>query len=294
MPGTRLRDYLVLRGLRRPAVGATLATLSLANPLVHRLIAPLAIAALNTPLAEASAELFAALLEQTLMGGGAACIPSFPRLGLSESFIDPAVARLRSLGASVLYGRRVAALQIVDEEVAALLTLDGAITLAPDDAVVLAVPAPVAAELLPALAVPDEFQAIVNLHYRIDAEPGEAGFIGLIGGTAEWVFVKPGVVSVTISAANHLADAQAEGLAAAVWPKCARRWVLPEPLPAWRVVKERRATFAATPAQERRRPAARTRLRNLALAGDWTATGLPGTIEGAIRSGRTAAAVLAA
>ncbi len=64
-------------------------------------------------------------------------------------------------------------------------------------------------------------------------------------------------------------------------------------MPAFRVVKEKRATFAATAAQEARRPQARTDLAaNLALAGDWTATGLPATIEGAIRSGRSAADVV--
>jgi uncharacterized protein with NAD-binding domain and iron-sulfur cluster len=63
-------------------------------------------------------------------------------------------------------------------------------------------------------------------------------------------------------------------------------------MPPWRVVKEKRATFAATAEQERRRPPARTALANLALAGDWTATGLPATIEGAIRSGGMAAEVI--
>jgi uncharacterized protein with NAD-binding domain and iron-sulfur cluster len=67
---------------------------------------------------------------------------------------------------------------------------------------------------------------------------------------------------------------------------------LPEAMPPARVVKEKRATFAATAAQERRRPGARTHLANLVLAGDWTATGLPATIEGAIRSGRAAAKAL--
>ena len=65
-------------------------------------------------------------------------------------------------------------------------------------------------------------------------------------------------------------------------------------MPPYRVVKERRATFAATAAQERRRPGPRTALANLVLAGDWTATGLPATIGGAIRSGRTAAEALLA
>jgi len=65
-----------------------------------------------------------------------------------------------------------------------------------------------------------------------------------------------------------------------------------EPLPPWQIVKERRATFAATPAQVVRRPRTRTRSENLVLAGDWTDTGLPATIEGAIRSGFAAAAAL--
>jgi uncharacterized protein with NAD-binding domain and iron-sulfur cluster len=57
-------------------------------------------------------------------------------------------------------------------------------------------------------------------------------------------------------------------------------------------VRERRATFAATPAQDARRPGAETRWKNLALAGDWTDTGLPATIEGAIRSGHKAAEII--
>ena len=60
-------------------------------------------------------------------------------------------------------------------------------------------------------------------------------------------------------------------------------------MPPWHIVKERRATFAALPEENAKRPQAETPLSNLFLAGDWTATGLPATIEGAIRSGKTAA-----
>jgi uncharacterized protein with NAD-binding domain and iron-sulfur cluster len=63
-------------------------------------------------------------------------------------------------------------------------------------------------------------------------------------------------------------------------------------MPAWQVVVEKRANFAALPDQETRRPGTRTRWNNLMLAGDWTATGLPATIEGAIRSGQKAADTL--
>jgi uncharacterized protein with NAD-binding domain and iron-sulfur cluster len=108
------------------------------------------------------------------------------------------------------------------------------------------------------------------------------------------VFVKPGHVSVTVSAANRMVDRTAEDIAAAVWPDVCVALGLSGRMPAFRVVKEKRATFAATAAQDRKRPPARTGLVNLALAGDWTATGLPATIEGAIRSGASAARIILA
>jgi squalene-associated FAD-dependent desaturase len=288
VPGTRLRDYLRLRRLRRPDPEATVAQVLAPGALFDRLLGPLAVAALNTPPDAGSAALLWAVVAETLVRGGAACCPGVPREGLSESFVDPALARLHAAGAEIQLGRRVAALGIADGRVHRLETPDGSVPVADGEVVVLAVPAPVAADLLPGLLVPDEFQAIVNLHYRTEAPRGADRFVGLIGGSAEWVFVKRGVVSVTVSAANRLADEPAESLAARVWPEARHALGLSGPLPAWRVVKERRATFAATPAQERRRPGPRTGLRNLVLAGDWTATGLPATIEGAIRSGRAA------
>jgi hypothetical protein len=206
--------------------------------------------------------------------------------------VDPAVATLRAGGATIHTGTRISGLTLAQDRVAALTGPNGPILLGRPDRVILAVPPWIATDLLPGLTVPTEFQAILNLHFRIDANPGEAGFWGLIGGTSEWVFVKPGVVSVTISAANRFVDRTAEDLAATVWPEIRRVLSLPEPLPPWRVVKEKRATFAATPAQQLRRPSATTAWQNCTLAGDWTATGLPATIEGAIRSGVTAANAL--
>jgi predicted NAD/FAD-dependent oxidoreductase len=104
------------------------------------------------------------------------------------------------------------------------------------------------------------------------------------------VFRRRDLASVTVSAATRIVDDEAEALARRLWNDVAAALGLPrEPMPPWRIVKEKRATFAQTPDQLRRRPGAATRWRNLALAGDWTDTGLPATIEGAIRSGAAAA-----
>jgi len=131
----------------------------------------------------------------------------------------------------------------------------------------------------------------LNAHYRCAASVDAPLFVGVIGGTAEWVFRKREVLSVTVSSADRLMDESSESLAARLWRDVAQAYDLPmEPLPRCQVVKERRATFAATPAQLALRPRPQTRWRNVLLAGDWTDTGLPATIEGAVRSGFAAAA----
>ncbi len=301
VPGARLSEFLALHRLVNARAGETVASLLAPGELARRLLEPLAIAALNTMPDAADATLLGAVMAETLALGGAACRPLVAREGLSESFVDPARDFLASRGAALRTGARLAAIETESGRATMLRFAGGDVALGPNEAVVLAVPAAIAPTLLPGLTAPDAFEAIVNLHYRVTTElPGGAGFLGIIGGTAEWLFARPHVLSVTISAANRLVDRDAEELAAAVWPEVAAaaglagpvKGSVPRPMPPWRVVKERRATFAATPAQNARRPGPRTALANMVLAGDWTATGLPATIEGAIRSGDRAAALL--
>jgi squalene-associated FAD-dependent desaturase len=302
VPDSRLTDYLELARIAAIRDDTVVAEAMRRGRLYWRLVDPLSVAALNTRSGAALARSLGAVMRETLLRGGKACIPTFPRAGLSEALIEPAVACLGQRGASVNVNSRVAALHRDGDHVRALRIGDRQIDVSPDDRIVLAVPPWVAADLLPGLTVPNDFESIVNLHFAFQAEPGGAvartGFVGVVEGTAEWVFLKPGHVSVTISAANRLVDDAARDLAAQVWPNVCFALGIPrhagDAVPPFRVVKERRATITATAAQEQRRPPARTAIKNLVLAGDWTATGLPATIEGAIRSGRTAGQLLLA
>ena len=113
--------------------------------------------------------------------------------------------------------------------------------------------------------------------------------LGVINGMSEWIFAHPERIAVTISNADRHFDTPRAELAATVWREVSEISGLPDELPRWQIVRERRATFAATPAQNRLRPPAETGFENLLLAGDWTATGLPATLEGAVRSGFRAA-----
>jgi predicted NAD/FAD-dependent oxidoreductase len=111
----------------------------------------------------------------------------------------------------------------------------------------------------------------------------------VLNGTSEWIFAFPGRISVTTSNADRLMNEPREPLAHKIWREVCTVTGLSGELPPWQIVRERRATFAATPEQNAKRPGPTTVWRNLYLAGDWTATGLPATIEGAIRSGNRAA-----
>src|SRR5262249_9409329 len=130
---------------------------------------------------------------------------------------------------------------------------------------------------------------IVKTPFRLDPPPGLAPITGIVNGTIQWLFTFADRLSITISAADGLLDAPREMLAQKLWHEVAAVAGLPKALPPWQIVRERRATFAATPSENAKRPAATTAWPNLLLAGDATMAGLPGTIEGEIRSGNRAA-----
>jgi squalene-associated FAD-dependent desaturase len=294
-PGTSAADYLGLaRLLYPPATQRIDEVMACRGPLWARLMQPFLLAVLNTEPEAGSAGLAAAVIRETLGRGGAACRPRIASPTLAAAFVDPAVERLTAQGCEVRLGARVRKLGFDGGRLASLALGEDEIALGPDDAAVLAVPPWMAQDLLPGLEAPDEFRGILNAHFKVPAPAGAEPMVGLIGGTAEWVFAFEDRISVTVSAADRLLDIDRDSLAEQLWADVARLHGLPAQIPPWQVVKEKRATFAATPAQDARRPGARTRWPNLALAGDWTATGLPATIEGALRSGRRAAQLILA
>jgi len=292
VPDTSIGEYVAIASLMRRHPGRRIdEVLPCRGALWERFLRPLFVSVLNTPPEEGSADLAGAVLRETFAKGGRSIHPRVATPSLAAAFVDPALERLRRAGADIRMGRRLAGLKLQDGKVTSLAFTDGEQALGPDDRVILAVPPWTAQELLPGLMVPDAFCAIVNAHFKCVPPHGLPMIVGLIGGTAEWVFAFSDRLSVTVSAADRLVDIESETLAQTLWRDVAAVHGLPKTMPPFRVVKEKRATFAATPAQNGRRPAAVTRWSNLFLAGDWTDTGLPATIEGALRSGERAAAL---
>jgi squalene-associated FAD-dependent desaturase len=290
VPGTSAGDYLALARLLRTDKAATIGSrLTCSGTLYRKLWQPFLLAALNTDPPESSAALAGAVIRETLAKGGRACRPLIAAKGLGPAFIDPALRFLQDKGASVRLGHPLRALIEENGAVTALDFEDGTIPLKAGDQVILAVPPPSAAALLPGLSVPVKFRSIVNAHFKMPPPAALPPILGVIGGTAEWIFAFPDRVSITISGADRLLDIPRETLIETLWSDVQAAAGITAPLPPWQIIRERRATFAATPEEDAKRPGSKTRLANCFLAGDWTATGLPATIEGSIRSGNRAA-----
>lgn len=290
VPDTRAADYIEIAKLLRIGRDRPLRdVLSCRGIAWERLFEPFFVGALNTDAEAASASLASALVRETFAKGGKAYRIRIAQPTLATVFVDPALAYLASRGAGVRFGQRLRQLVFDNQNVIALMLAERTIPVSQADSVVLAVPPWVARELVPGIDAPDEFRSIVNAHFKFPAPAGAPPMLGVIGGKAQWIFCFADRISVTISNADAIVNDDREALARTIWDDVTKALDLPASLPPWQVVKEKRATFAATPEQAAKRPPARTKWENLVLAGDWTATGLPATIEGAIRSGHKAA-----
>jgi len=290
VPDTGLFDYLALM----PLIWASPAKLvgkaiPCEGTLYDRLVQPLLLAALNVDPPEGSAGLAGAVVRETLLAGGQACRPLIARDGLSAVLVEPAIKLLQGKGATIRFGHELREFGMSAGRVDALKFGDDTITVGPDDAVVLAVPPRPASSLLPGLKTPSKFRAIVNAHFRFDPPRDAPAILGVVGGLVEWLFAFPQRLSVTISNGDRLVDMPREELAQAIWRDVCTAAGVEGELPPWQIVRERRATFEATPEQNALRPGPVTNWKNLFLAGDWTDTGLPATIEGSVRSGDRAA-----
>lgn len=290
VPQTAVVDYLSLARLVWTSADKPIGKLmNCDGPIYDRLLEPLLLAALNITPREGSAKLAGAVIRESLALGGQACRPLLAREGLGSVFVEPAIVHLRERGVAIVFEDELIELLFGNGRVSRLKFARQTVDLGVNDAVILAVPPYVATNLVPGLIAPSSFRGIVNAHFRIDPPAHLPPMLGVINGTCEWIFPLSGRISATISDAGRLFDVPRTELAQTMWNDIAKVAGLPSTLPPWQIVRERRATFAATPEENARRPTAETSWENLFLAGDWTQTGLPATIEGAIRSGYRAA-----
>ena len=257
----------------------------------ERLWTPLSLAVLNARPEEGAARPLAAVLARSVLRGGRACRPVTMPHGLGPTLIAPVLRRLSDRGARVSFRSPLREITRKADVATALAFEDLAVRLDDDDAVVLAVPAEAAGRLMARPApLPGHF--ILNAHFRIRPTTADRAprVLGLLSGLAQWIFTRGDVVSVTVSAARPGSDSS--NVLARLWSDVGRALTTAETPIAARLLRERGATFASTPESLACRLPMRSGLRNVLLAGDHVAVPLPSTLEGALLSGRAAAAAI--
>ena len=256
-------------------------------------------AALNIRLEEAALGPAAMVCQTALLGRSDAADIGVASVPLGDLHGAVPAARIERDGGRVHLGAKVTAI-----EAGPKLVVNGSPVAA--DAVVLAVPHRQAAGLVPAEACPDRDRwaglgssPIVNVHVVYDRPVMDEPFTAAVGSPVQWVFDRTAVggltggqyLAVSVSAADDRIDTPTAELRrvylaelARLFPAARRARVLD-----FFVTRERHATFRQSPGSGALRPASATRLPWLFLAGAWTDTGWPDTMEGAVRSGLTAA-----
>lgn len=273
---------------------------------------PISISVMNEEPERASALVFARAMRKAFLHRDADSRLLIPTAGQTELYVDGAVRLLESRGSVVRVRSAVSAVELRGGRACGVRLRDGSTVTAgtviaalPPWSLATVLPRAGAAAGLAEAAGSCESSPIVSMNLWFDRDFMEGAVLGMIGTTVQWAFNRRailrekgrgGCIACVVSAARDVVRRPAEELAGIAAGEVRALW------PAGRgaklvhssVHKERRATFSPTPGEERRRPGPVTGIDGLLLAGDWTATGLPATIEGAVQSGHTAASLVLA
>ena len=282
------------------------------------------VSSLNVPGDDASLALAAVVVKTGLLGDADAADIGVPALPLGELHGTAAARLLGKLGATVRLQTKVAAIESTGGQsdgefriglAAADADADDAGEDLIADAVVLAVPHEQAAKLVPAGALPAETvdgwaglgaAPIVNVHVIYDRKVMDVPFAAAVDSPVQWVFDRTRIsgmhargdegqyLAISLSAADEYALAPVAELREKFVPALAELFPAAKDatVTEFFVTREKRATFRQVPGTAKLRPKAATALPGLVLAGSWTDTGWPDTMEGAVRSGLNAVIAL--
>jgi phytoene dehydrogenase-like protein len=293
-PRTLAKDYFRVAKLLRSPASAVLADFAPSDgPAAERIWRPFAQAALNVEPSRASASLAGALLGETLRGGGRGARMMFPVGEFARAFVEPTLKHLRRREVAIRFERDLRALEFDGDSVVALEFEHDRIDLAPADALILAVPPWTARALASGISAPTEFAATLTAHFAMAPPASAPRVLGIVNGPFPWMFCYPDRISVGVRDAGAALATPREQLAAQYWRVAAALTGLSDALPAWRIIRQKRGGFLATPAQDALRPPCETPWRNLFLAGAYVQNGLPESIESSLLSGAIAARLAA-
>jgi uncharacterized protein with NAD-binding domain and iron-sulfur cluster len=255
----------------------------------------LAVGALNTSIEKASAKIFIDILKKIFLKGNKAATIILPKFGLSESYCKNAEEFILNNGGEIILSEEVGQLVVSKGSISEIhsskkvyLDFDFVVTATPPFALSRILNDDVDFE------IPDfDYSSIFNIHIWIRQNSFPEGFFGLINSPVHWVFNKGTHLNAVISDANDLISISDDELWMMIKNELQKYFLLdPANISGFKIVKEKRATFLPSNDIIDKRPPQKTAIKNLIITGDWVETGLPSTIESAVKSGRVAADII--
>lgn len=250
------------------------------------------IGALNSSISKASALLFYEIITQILYRGNFASTIILQKNGLSKSLIDPLNSFIVKNNGDIILSNKVNRLVIEKDNVVSVLTGDE--KLSDYDYLISAIPLYSLARIIDLnilnINIQFEYSSILNIHLWIEGLNLKEKFYGFLDSPLHWIFVKEEHFNIVISDADYLIEKDQNEIMELVINELKRFFpVAADAVKKYKIIKEKKATFIPANKVNKLRPEAETKIKNLFLAGDWTNTGLPATIESAVKSGRIAA-----
>ncbi len=254
----------------------------------------IAVGALNSQLKDASSKMFIDILKVIFLKGSDASAMIIPKVGISKAFIDPAIKFLKMNNTELILSEKLLEISIQQSKAVAIKTDKG--TINDFDAVILAIPSYALSKINEENLIIEnnktdlKTSSILTFHLWLKENNLKKPFYAFIDSRLHWVFNHGEYITTVTSGADDLIEkSQGELLKIISTELSAYLGINRENISRYKMIKEKRATFVPNKENISKRPTAKTKLENVFLAGDWTNTGLPATIEGAIKSGNTAA-----
>ena len=251
--------------------------------------------ALNTDKKKACAKILADILKQIFFRGNKAATILIPKFGLSETYCNDAENFIVSRGGEICYGETVNELISSGMKISEIVTSGR--TFKDFDFVISSVPLYAFNRMVMnkklKIDLDLEYSPILTVHFWMKENPLKETFYGLIGSPVHWVFNHGKHITIVISNAGYLMNEEKDYIFNLTTDEIEKYLPIKKnDVLSFKIIKEKRATFIASDTVIKKRPYAVTGFDNLVLAGDWTNTGLPSTIEGAVKSGKTAADII--
>ncbi len=291
IPNTKLLDYLSLLKFFFVNKNSSVFEIVGNSKIFKTFWEPLTLGVMNTDPRMASAKVLSNVLKETIYKGEKFCRIFQPNKNWNETLIKPAVNQIKKNGGIINFGNLLKKIDVIDNYVNELSFINHKIKVNKNDTVILAIPPTNLSRLLGNCSLPEQYNTILNLHFKIkqkDIKLFQQPIVGFINSLTQWVFVKSNHLSVTISNANNLNNNNTEELIINVWneiQKYIKKKIIYENV---QIVREKKATYVQSPENIDLVKKFNKSPENMVIVGDWTQYNLPCTIEASILSGKNA------